>query len=169
MTEEKIQESEVKETKKPVFHWQFAETGNKEKNKKHYLIAMLVLAAFLIFAIFDKNFLFIVFLILTMLIITLEHKRKPLIVDFYIFEDGIKISDKFYTWQDIKNFRIVYEPPQVKNIYFDFKGMLIPSISLPLEDEDPIKIREFLKKYISEDLSRPYEPLIDKINRWLGL
>ena len=44
-----------------------------------------------------------------MLIITLEHKRKPLIVDFYIFEDG-KIA--------LEGTKEILNDKKIKNIYF---------------------------------------------------
>ncbi len=155
-------------SKKIVFHWQFPETLRK-KSKKQYLIGGFVVLALFIWAIWDKNFLFAFFLILLIFTFILELRRKPLMVDFYIFEDGVGFSKKFYPWEDIKNFRIVYEPPKIKRLYLDFKGAFNPNTSVPLENENPVEIRRFLKKYIPEDLDRPYETLIDKINRYLGL
>lgn len=165
MAKEKSNQNLLDE-KKPIFHWQFPET--MAAKKKNYLTIVLILLAILVWAIIDKNFLFVVILVLTIFIIIFEHKQKPLMVDFYIFEDGLSFSNKFYPWEDIKSFRIVYQPPEVKKLYLDFKPVLTANVSISLEDEDPIKIRQFLKKYIPEDVTASYETLVDKVNRWLG-
>lgn len=90
-------------------------------------------------------------------------------VDLKIFEDGLMIGLNFYEWSEIKNFRLVYRPPEIKRIYFDLNNVLAPEISAPLEEQDPIEIRKILKNYLEEDLDRPEETLIDRLNRWLKI
>jgi len=103
------------------------------------------------------------------LIIVLSSKREPLKVSFKIFEDGIMIGRNFYEWDQMNNFWIIYDPPRVKRLYIDLKGTLLRDFSVPLQDKDPVKIRRILKQYLPEDLTRQYETLADRLNRWLKI
>ena len=86
-----------------------------------------------------------------------------------IFEDGIAVGSQFYEWSDIKNFRIVYQPPEVKKLYIDLKNNLLQDFSIPLEDQSPLMVRDILKKYLKEDLTKTEETLTDRLNRWLRI
>ncbi|KKU49315.1 MAG: hypothetical protein UX68_C0001G0063, partial [Parcubacteria group bacterium GW2011_GWA2_46_9] len=71
--------------------------------------------------------------------------------------------------KDLKSFWIIYEPPEVKMLYFDFKNAWRPRLPIPLQDENPIEVRRLLLKYLEEDLSRESEPTSDALSRLLRL
>ncbi len=152
-----------------LFNWKFPEYTQRERGLLWYIVVGLIFIFVFIYSFLSGNFLFIVFLILFGLIIFLHFKRVPMEVDLKIFEDGLMLGLNFYEWQEIKSFRLVYKPPEIKRVYFDFKSVLAPEISAPLEEEDPIEIRKILKNYLEEDLDRPEETLIDRLNRWLKI
>ena len=79
------------------------------------------------------------------------------------------IGSKFYEWSDIKNFRIVYKPPEVKRLYIDLKNIFLSDFSVPLRDKNPIEVREVLKDYLKEDLTKEEETLTDRMGRWLKI
>ena len=116
-----------------------------------------------------QNFLFAIFAILIGFILILHSRREPSEVSCQIFEDGIQIGSRLYEWDDIKKFRIVYSPPAVKLLYIDLKSILISDFAVPLNDQNPLEVRQILKTYLVEDLERPYESLADKMNRWLKI
>ena len=62
----------------------------------------------------------------------------------------------------------MYEPP-VKLLYIKPQTFFLPSISFPLEDQDPVDIRAFLRQYLEEDINREHEPITDRIMRRLKL
>ncbi|MCD6096867.1 hypothetical protein J7J60_00795 [bacterium] len=160
--------NQSKKDKKAKFSWNFSYAEERKRTKSYYLLLITIWLILLIWAVLTGNFLFALLLILFFVIILNEWKDKSEI-SFCIFEDGISLNEKFYPWEEIKNFRIIYEPEGVKRIYFDLRVPLSANISVLLKDQNPMKIRSFLKKYIPEDVSRPYEGWIEKINRWLGL
>ena len=86
-----------------------------------------------------------------------------------IFEDGIQAGENFYAYRDLKSFWIIYEPPEVKTLYFDFKSAWRPRLPVPLAEENPVEVRRFLLKYLEEDLSRESEPTSDALSRLLRL
>ncbi len=152
-----------------LLNWKFPEYTQHQRGSLWYIVIGLIFISVFIYSFLSSNFLFIVFLVLFGLIIFLHFKRVPLEVDLKLFEDGLMLGLNFYEWSEIKNFRLVYRPPEIKRVYFDFKSALTPEISAPLEEQDPIEVRKILKRYLEEDLDRPEETLIDRLNRWLKI
>ena len=51
----------------------------------------------------------------------------------------------------------------IKNLYFEFKSVVRQRLSIPLEGENPLPIRENLLKYLPEDLERTNRPLSEEL------
>ena len=149
-----------------LLEWSFNEYAQPERGLSWYIIAGIFFVGMIVSAILSRNFLFVLILILLAFIIIIHSRRSPMRVDLKIFEDGVQVGSRFYEWRDLKSFRIVYEPPEVKRLYFDLRPFLLPDFSVPLEDQNPLKVREILKKYLPEDLTKEYETLLDRLNRW---
>ena len=154
---------------KQFLNWEFPEYNKYERGPLWRWVFGLILIGVLVYSILTLNLLFVIFIVLTCIVLFLHSKREALKINFGIFEDGIKIGENFYEWQDINNFRIVYEPPEVKRLYIDLKGTFLHDFSASLEDQDPVEVRKILKNYLEEDLTKPYETLADKLNRWLKI
>ena len=166
MTKEPIKEEDHGQL---LLNWKFPEYTQYQRSPLWYVVVGLIFVIVFIFAFLTANFLFVIFLLLFGLIIFLHFKRTPLEVNFKIFEDGLILGLNFYEWSEIKNFRLVYRPPEIKRIYFDLKNALAPEISVPLGKQDPIEIHKILKNYLEEDLDKSEETLIDRLNRWLKI
>jgi len=102
------------------------------------------------------------------LIIFLHSTKKPDKVSLAITEDGLEVGNNFYLYKEIKKFWIIYEPPDVKNLYFDFKG-LRPTLIIPLENKNPVQIRKILLDYLDEDLEKEDESLSEYLGRKLKI
>ena len=62
------------------------------------------------------------------------------------------------------NFSVVYKPKQeIKNLYFEFQNSIKPRLSIPLNNINPINIREYLLKYLKEDLTRKNIPVSEEL------
>lgn len=169
MNETKINNKNEIEHGKILAQWDFPEYNQDKKTKGWYIIMGTIFALLLVYSVLTTNFLFTVILILAATIIFLHNTQPPAKIEFKIYEDGIKIGSKFYEWEEIKNFRIVYQPPTTKRLYFDLKGFLIPDISVPFFDQNPLEIRDILKKYLDEDLTKTEETIVDRLSRWLKI
>lgn len=154
---------------KTLFTWNFSEYIEYERSTGWHVMFIVLLGAGIIYAIVIANFLFALFLILFGVIVGLQLRRPPLQVEFTISENGIGIGTRFYDWDDIRNFRIVYKPPEIKRLYIDVKNIFSLDFSVPLEDQTPDEIRKILKKYLKEDTEKKEETLIDGISRWLKI
>src|SRR3989344_1334349 len=153
---------------KVFFQWSFLEFPHYERNRQWYAWLAVVVGLLILYSIFSANFLFALISIITALIILLFHQSKNE-VNFKITEDGILVNAKFYDYKELENFYIIYEPPQVKTLYFEPKSFFNPRIPVDLQNQNPVKIRETLKKYLAEDIERENEPLSDQTSRMLKL
>ncbi len=130
-----------------------------------YVIAGLFILAILDFAYFENNPLFAIIIVLVIVTFMVSERRGPDKQVAVIAEDGIIIGAAFYAYADIRNFFIIYEPPTVKMLYFNPRSALRPLVGIPLMDQNPVAIRQFLLEYIPEDLEREHEPVRDYFGR----
>jgi hypothetical protein len=79
------------------------------------------------------------------------------------------VGRKFYGYSELQNFWIIYNPPMVKTLYFLTHDVLKHRLQFALFDNDPRPIRDFLSKYLKEDLEQEDEPLSDKMGKALKL
>ncbi|MGC9049026.1 MAG: hypothetical protein ACP5IX_02310 [Patescibacteria group bacterium] len=169
---EEIKEEQLKveaDHGKKLAEWEFSEYVKYQRTLAWYIGLGIIGAAVIIYSIFSKNFLFALIVILIGFILVLHSKREPAGLKCLIFEDGIQVGTRFYDWDEIKSFRLVYKPPKVKLLYIDLKSILMPDFSVPLNNQNPLEIRQILKIYLPEDLEKQYETLTDRMNRWLKL
>jgi hypothetical protein len=149
-----------------ITSWFVPEHEKYERTRLWYIIAISVALLLLLFSFLTLNFLFAVIVVVAALIIILREGREPEKVKFTITDEGIMIGKSFYDYDIIQNFSIVYKPRQdVKNLYFEFKNVVQPRRSIPLENMNPLPIRENLLKYLPEDLERTNMPLSEALSR----
>lgn len=154
---------------KILLSWKFPEFPIYQRGTNWYIWMGLVGGALIIYAIITANFLFAIILVLGALILFVRSHGQPRAIEFTITDMGLSVGETFYPYKEIKNFWIVYEPPEVKSLYIDLRSAFRPHLLIPLEDEDPVKIRKILLKYIVEDTDRDTEPLADQISRLLKM
>lgn len=150
--------------------WKFPEFIKYKKTKGWYIGTIIIICALAIFAIFTQSYLFLLIIIIFITIYIIRGRREPMLLDIEITEDGIKLEqNSFYEWKEIKNFWIIYEPPEVKNLYFDFKVGLRPSVSIFMKNQNPLNIRKILLEYLPEDTDKENESFSDGLSRMLKL
>ena len=97
------------------------------------------------------------------------HPTTPRKMKFEINHDGIKLNDKEHKYNELNKFWIIYQPPEVKNLYLEIKSIFKPNLVVPLEKENPLNVRAFLRQYVEEDLDQEEEPMSDAIGRLLKM
>lgn len=123
----------------------------------------LVLAGYFLL---QKDFLTAVLFVLLFVLIVYFAQAKPKMLEISLDAKGLKLNEMRLPYQQIKTFWFVYEPPEIKTLNFETTAYFNRFLTLQLEDQDPVKIREFLLKYLPEDLERA-EFTSDKIARKL--
>ena len=153
---------------KPVHEWLFPEFVQHERGRTWYISASIVIALFLLFSVWEQNWLFALIIMLFAIIFLLQGRRTPQQMYFGIYEGGITIHKNYHPYENLKQFWIIYQPPDVKTLYFSFKTVR-PDIIISLEEQNPLPIRETLLRFVQEDIEREKENASNEITRLLKL
>ncbi len=163
--------------------WQFPEHFKHDRSPKWYVIFFVIIAGIILLSIFglnvtlfkisgqpftlsfDKNYLFIILLVLFLILYFYYEKKEIENITIVLTEDGLLMNNKFIDYKTIDNFYLVYFPPKIKNLYFQPKNLFKPLIVVPLEDENPIEIREILLRYLKEDLEKEEMPTSESLSK----
>jgi Ca2+/Na+ antiporter len=152
-----------------AFEWKFPEFEKHDRGKDWYITAGIIAALLLVYAFVSLNFLFVVIILLTAFILYLYHIKEAEEVEFKITDTGLSVENRFYVWSEIKKFYIIYNPPSVKNLYFEFKSFTKPNLIVPMEHQNPLKAREYLLQFLEEDTEKEHEPTAHAIGRHLKI
>jgi len=152
-----------------VFSWSHQDYVTYPKDKRWYVISVIILLVAVAWSFFQQNYLFGVFLIMFYMVVLLLENRPPEMVDFTITPLGVKSGQKFYHWRVIDHFFIIYRAQGIKNLYIEFKNPLNGRLVVPLDGQNAIAIREYLLKFLNEDLEREAEPISEQLRRFLKL
>jgi hypothetical protein len=163
--EQRTNESESIQGQK-LAEWEFPSFERFTRGLAWYVIAPLAGIGLLIYSIIIKNFLFSIIVILVAVILGAKEFIQPQRVKIVITELGIMIDDRFYRFREFDKFWLAYEPPTIKVLYLEFKAGLRTNYSIPLMEENPLKVRTILQKYILEDIERESEDLTDRLGRF---
>lgn len=150
-----------------TIEWQAPEFEHQQKDVSWYWLSLIIGIILLAVSIWQKNFLFTVFIVIAWLVVVYLAGRNPTIWNFKLSEKGIEInlpnndpaSTKFYPYGEIEGFDIHGE--LILKLKKRFSSYL--KINFPAEEEK--KIKDFLEKYIakkdySESLTDSFSKLI---------
>lgn len=145
--------------------WEAWESTPIERSKEWYVVAGGIGLAMLLYALFTANFVFALIIVMFAVILLMQDIKKPSKVRACITTAGVVLGDAFYPYEDIKDFSIAYQPPDVKYLYVGFQSTFQPMLSIPLDEVDPNKVRESILPYVFENLKREGESLTDTLHR----
>jgi hypothetical protein len=166
---EEVRQETIEEEAYPygrgLVQWEIDEYPNHQRSRRWYIGMGSLGALMFIYAIFTANFLFAVILLMFAIITVISEYKTPDKVPVVITTTGLIVGDTYYEFQAIKTFAILYDPPEVKNLYLDFDSYLRPLLTVPLEEVDPNIVREILLPFIIEDVERDDETFGDILRR----
>ena len=149
--------------------WETWEYPPHERSRAWFVLAAIAGAILLVIAITSVNYLFAIIILLMGVILLINGLRHPDRVEVHVTDQGVVVGDHYYDYKDIKDFSIIYEPPEIKLLYIDFNRLLDPMVVIPLEDVDPNDVRDSLLPYVFENLKREDETLTDMLRRMYKL
>jgi hypothetical protein len=152
-----------------LFSWSVKEYEQHDRSTRWYVAAAVVGGLLLLYSLISGNYLFTLVVVLFGIILFLQDTQPPMDVFFGITEAGVVIGDRYYPFKEITSYWIIYNPPEVKNIYFVTKNVLRQRIKIPLLDNDPLPVRDFLNQFLVEDADKEEEPFTDRLGRVLKL
>jgi len=149
--------------------WDFASTTKHLRSRGWYIGASIIGGFSLIFALVTSNFLFAVILIILALILVLQSRQNQARLLCGITEDGVEVGTEFYDYDALKDFWIAYKPPRVKKLYVTFKSTFRPMLIIPLENQNPLRVRKVLLDYLPEDAANEDETTTEALSRLLKI
>ncbi len=152
------------------FSWEVPEYINHQRTFRWYVVAISISLLLLIFSFFTNNFLLPIIIIIVAFILIMQHGQETDKVLIELDNEGLTIGQKFYDYDNFRHFAIVYKPKLGdKNLYFEFQNALKLRISLPLENMNPVEIRNHLLQFLDEDTERTDIPLSESLSKILKL
>lgn len=152
-----------------LMEWTFPEFVKHDRQRSWYLWFLAILVGSVVYGIWSVSYTFVAVIVLAAFVIIARHRRPPLDVRFAIREEGIEIGQNFYVWREIKEFWMLYQPPKIKKLYFDFKRNWQPSLDIDLQSQNPLQLRQLLSEHLVENVHREAEPAPDQWSRVLKI
>lgn len=148
-----------------ILGWETWEYPPVVRSRRWYVVASVIGFLLLMYALLTLNFVFAIIIVMFAVITLLRDIKQPNRLSVYITTAGVVFGNDFYSYRDIKDFSVVYDPPDVKTLYVSFHGYLSPTLTVPLEDVNPNEVRQALLPYAFENLNRENEYLTDTLSR----
>jgi len=145
--------------------WTVKEFEKHERPMAWYVVVGILMSLLVLYGVISGNFLFALVIVLAGIILFVQGKQDPMDVSFAISSLGVIVGNRFYTYSELYDFYIIYDPPEVKMLFFDTKSNVRPLLRVPLMDNNPIEIRKTLRHYLEEDLDKENEPHADTFAR----
>ncbi|MEK7193790.1 MAG: hypothetical protein AAB651_00285 [Patescibacteria group bacterium] len=169
--EKVISEGEIKISKFSGIAWQAPEYEYRRKDVSWYWLSLIAAIILFALAIWQRNFLFAVFVVLAWIIVIKLADRFPSIWEFKLDEKGISIGlpkgetirNKFYPYSDIDYFDILSAGEDNKELVLKFKSRLSPFLKINIHSADEEKIKAFLLKFLKQKTIEP--SLLDSVSR----
>lgn len=166
MAEEQEDQSQIIE----IISWDIPEYEKHDRSKLWYLLFALIGLGILAYAVTTANFLFAIIVIIAGFVLIMNDARHPQNVSIALTTEGIFVGRKFYDYDEIKDFSIVYKPAEnVKRLYFEFKSKTRHRLSIQLADVNPLFVRDNLLSYLTENIERTDETASETLAKVLKL
>lgn len=137
------------QTDNSVFWWSAEEERNQQQRGLLWYLSITVLAiALIIFAIIQKNYLFLIFIILAVTVYYLMGRQNPKKHIFRINNQGVTINEKTFPYEDVKGFGF-FEKLDKEYLIFETSSFAQKYVLAPIK-KDREKILEFLRKHLPE-------------------
>ena len=157
----------IKKTKNSPdqIEWTTPEFEHYPKSKSWFLILGLIAIGLFIWALWTRNVLFALLIGLSYFSLSIYALKKPSDVSLTINPRGIRINKTLYDFDSIRSFWIFYEPPHTRELSLRSRKTFVPYIKIPLGEQNPVEVRNFLIKYLPE--KKHVESLIDNLAKSL--
>ncbi|PIP15633.1 MAG: hypothetical protein CO003_00585 [Candidatus Portnoybacteria bacterium CG_4_8_14_3_um_filter_44_15] len=143
--------------------WEAPEFEYHPKDKSWFLIPGAVAVVLFIWSALTGNLLFALLIVLAFFSFLIYAFKKPTLIRIAITSQGIKINRSLYEYENLDSFWIFYDPDRIKELSLKSKKTIMPYIKVSLGEENPVKVRRALVKYIPE--KKQEESFIDNLSR----
>jgi len=150
-----------------LHQWQGPEFEVYEKSDQWYAWAGIFLLVIVVYAMFTNGPIMAITFIMVGIVGYIQLQKDPRNVNFAITTEGIIADKDIYLFENVYSFWIFYDPHHTKIISLHTKASMLPFVHIPLQDEDPVQVREILLPYIPEIKQEP--SMVDTIEKLLHI
>lgn len=143
--------------------WEAPEFEFYPKTASWYWLTFIAAILLLTFAVWQKNFLFTVFVIIAEIMILAWSREKPHTFSFVINDDGILIGDALHQFKDLLHFSILERDDRLSDLLLANKQRFGRHLKILIYTDMIKEIREALLARLEEEEYK--EPLPDSIFR----
>ena len=149
---------------KTLARWEAFEHEPGTFGPKSYVPVTVIFITIIAYALYTNSPLMAIVFILIGMVGYLLMNRPTEMLEYSITEKGISIGKEFYGFEDIRSFWILEGHPDFpKQLIIQTDGWLVSHGHIPLAEQYPEAIRQFLAPHVPEE---KYEPgLIDTIEK----
>ncbi len=157
------------EHNKTLLEWQAPEFIPAPRGRRWFLGAGVITLSLVAYAILTGSATMAILFLVLAGVYTLTHSQPPRILTMRIREMGVDVGGKFYPYNTIKGFWIVFDPPFVSNLQFIAgNGKSDRRVKVELAEQDPSAVRKRLASEVPE-MEGMQEPLTDTLIRLFRL
>lgn len=153
---------------KLLFSWRAPEFINHQRSRRWFWIAGILILILVLYALYTNSATMAIVFIVLAGVYYLTHNQEPKIIDIKVTALGIYVDQKFYPYNQINSFWVVYHPPFVQTVNLRLGNKSFTKIVIQLDRQNPVEVREALAKEIPE-IEGEGESLEDAITRLLRL
>lgn len=133
--------------------WRAPEFEYIAKDVGWYWLTVIASILLILFALWQKNFLFAAFVVIAEVLVVTWGRRQPASVEFRLDERGLEINgQKFYPYEDFKGFAMKFgrRPDEFADLAFLKKHRLSPTLKVFVPPDQARLVKDFLGQRLSE-------------------
>lgn len=127
--------------------WQAPEYKHEEKSMDFFWTIGVVALVLFVFAVWQQNFVFAIFIIVSAASLFLFSIRHPQVMTFVIETSGLTLGKDKYEWKKIKGFHIKKESDRAV-LLIEINKYLLPVYTIPLPFDMADQVKDSLIKVI---------------------
>ena len=148
--------------------WRAPEYEYQHKGLNWYWVTIIVTIILLGISIWQKNFLFALFIVVAEVVLIFTANRIPPVWEFEISEQGVRIGEKKnYAYSHIEGFDIHPDTDEFNKLVLKLRARLRPYLIIRIPDTDSEEIEKRLEQILVRDSYE--EPLSDVLSKILKL
>jgi hypothetical protein len=162
-------ENQEKHIKHADIEWEIKTRSEKEHGNVFYITTLSATLLFLFFSIWQKDFLFGVFVILASGTVLFLSTQRPDTYKFKLTDDALVIgnNESVYPYNRFSHFHIYEYSPEEHELFLVFKERFHPILRIRVYRRDIEKIKEFLSGYLPEKDTDP--SIMDIFSKIVGI
>ena len=150
-----------------IVEWQAPAFRYYLKDVSWYWLSFIIAILLTAFAVWQKNFLFAIFILLAEISVLILARRQPELIKFKVDDKGIAIAGKVYLFSDLENFcfRSDDEDKNFEELILKRKTHFNPYLKIFVDAGVSSAVRGIISQKLTEEAYE--DSLLESIFKWL--